>query len=76
MFGEIVLHREACPALPRVSVLLLGKGDSAVNATDFIKRANVGNSLRVFQNQMGCGGGIFHGKMVLRSGKHILCHAV
>lgn len=50
VFYEIVLWERCALALRLAPVLLPGKGGSAVNATDFIQRANVGNSLRVFQN--------------------------
>lgn len=45
--------------------MLSGRGESAVIAIDFVKGAS--NSLKTFQNQIGFGGGIFHGKIVLSS---------
>lgn len=77
VFCEIVLCEKYTPARSLVSVLPSGRGgESAVIAIDFIKGADVGHSLKAFQNQIGYGRGIFHGKMVLSSGKRILCDAI
>lgn len=60
----MVLCEKYTPALLLVSVLS-GRGESAVIAIDFVKGAS--NSLKTFQNQIGFGRGIFHGKIVLSS---------